>query len=596
MSAHKVRDLAVLILLGSLFSCTSQPAVRGILDLRGHDWSQGTIPLAGQWAFGPGFRTVPDAWSGTEAGGKDGRGSGTYRLQVLLDENAPPLALRYGTAATAFSLSVGGLEMVRVGQPDVNTPNTVSAYRPGTVRLPQSTSLDLEFFVSNHEYRVGGLWRVPTLGPSTTIEAGQWIDEAGSLVLAAALAVIGFSTLLLFFYRRSEVTFLYLGLLALVVALRALVNGEYVLVRFLPALPFDVLIRLEYLTAFLPLPLAVLFFAEFFPRYLPKWSVRFMTWPSWGFAGLALILPLNLMTRTMPFFYPFAIPSLIVGTVILVRHILAERQNMILLIGVSILAVSGLIDMVTAAFFSRTGNLVTWGLGVFIALQAATLAQRLLAAYVATEALLEQKSLLIKEIHHRVKNSLQIVASLVSLQANRLEDPRQKEVFAALRRRITAIALVHEKLHGQGIDGRPNLGDYLKDLLKVQYAADGLAPGHIHWKIDTGSLRVGVDVCVDIGLILTELVGNAYKHSLIPRGMGELEVRVGVRKDQIGLEVQDDGEGFSPDFRPAASPGLGFRLILSLLQRNEGTLEIGPQGLVRVYLRSPRQEGPTQLG
>ena len=251
------RALLSLVGLSVLMSCglgtPTAVGVKGVLDLRARDWRTGPVVLAGEWGFEGGFRKVPDIWSGNDAGGPDGRGAGTYRLTVLLAD-PPALALRYGSTSTAFLVRVNGAELVTVGRPDADASRAVSAYAPGTVPLPSGTRLDIEFFVSNHDYRVGGLWTAPSLGPAEAVQDGQWAEEAGALALAAALAVIGISSLVLFLYRRSDRTFLSLGLFSLVVALRALVTGEYPMVRILPHLPFDVLVRLEYLSAFLPLP------------------------------------------------------------------------------------------------------------------------------------------------------------------------------------------------------------------------------------------------------------------------------------------------------------------------------------------------------
>jgi two-component sensor histidine kinase len=324
-----------------------------------------------------------------------------------------------------------------------------------------------------------------------------------------------------------------------------------------------------------------------------QWGVRLMTWPSWLFGLLAITLPLDLLTRSITWFYPVAVPALVIGTVLLVKRILNEEQTLLLLGGVVILATTGLADMASAAFLAATGNFVPWGLGLFVVLQATTLARRFLTAFERTEALLAEKELLVKEVHHRVKNSLQVVASLVSLQSNRLQDPAQKAVFSALRQRITAISLVHEKLYGQSSEVRPDLGEYLLDLLLLQFPRDGLGAGKVTWEVYADPLVAGVDYCIDAGLILTELVSNAHKHSLVPRGGGKLEVAIRIRESRLGIEVRDDGPGFPADFRPEAALGLGFRLVLALLQRNEGTMEIGAEAgaRVRVELRLPSAAG-----
>jgi two-component sensor histidine kinase len=227
-------------------------------------------------------------------------------------------------------------------------------------------------------------------------------------------------------------------------------------------------------------------------------------------------------------------------------------------------------------------------MGTFVALQATSLLRKLLASYQATEFHLAENEFLVREIHHRVKNSLQVVASLVTLQANRIEPGPHREVFHALRRRMTAIALVHEKLHSQGTSGLSDVGSYLRDLLELQYPGDELESGKITWRIDGPPVSVGVDFCIDAGLILTELVANAHKHILVTHRGTHLGIEVRYT-ERLVFELIDDGPGFPPGFVPEASKGLGFRLVLSLLPRNGGTLTFpeGPGGRVRVELTVP---------
>ena len=573
----------------TLLLCSCAPPFRvdhGVIDLTRYDWSRGPVVLSGSWGFENGFRGVPDAWTGSAAGGPDGRGAGTYHLKVLAG-TTPSLALRYGPVSTAFTVNANGVELVRVGRPDRDPRLAVAAYAPGTVRLPPAPEIDIDIFVSNHVYRVGGLWAAPQIGPADVLEHAQWTDEASQLALSTALAVIGVSALLLFVFRRSATTFAYLGLFALIIALRGLVTGEYALVKILPGLPFDILIRLEYWTAFLPLPTAAAFFLKFYPKLMPRALQWALIVPSLVFATFPALFPLDLLTRSITWYFPLSIPSLIYGAYAIARRILRERQNLLLLAGVALLVVTGLIDSLVAALATSLGTLVPWGLGAFVALQATSLAQTFLRAFEATEAHLAEKEFLIREIHHRVKNNLQVVASLVTLQARRIEDEGQRQVFLALRRRVTAIALVQEKLYAQG-GGKTGLGDYLKELVHLQYADDLLSES-LEWKLEGAPLAADADYCVDVGLIVTELIANAHKHAVIPRGGGLVSVTVAIGEERLTLEVDDEGPGFPEGFAPSDSQGLGLQVVTVLLTRHDGSITFlpGPGGKVRVGLKLP---------
>ncbi len=585
------RYLGALILVLGLASCAQPvaPAVRGTLDLRNYDWGNGPVPLVGEWAFEGGWRSVPDRWTGTAGGGPDGRGSGTYVLTVRLPDPSPPLGLRYRTASTALRIKANGTVVAQAGVADKDYTKTVAAYAPGSVDLPEAQELVLEILVSNNVYRVGGLWSVPTLGPARVQSQNEWTEEAQALALATTLATIAFVSLLFFGFRPSEKTFTTLGIFAFVVGLRPLVTGQYDLVRLLPGIPFDLVIRLEYLTAFLPIPAAVLFFESAFRGiWGPKTRLALLV-PSLVFALLAVVLPLDLLTRSIQFFYPVAIPTILFAVISLGLKIRGKPGNAGFLLGIAVLGITGLADSLSAGFFATSGSLIPWGLGLFVVLQVATLTQRLLESFKKNESLLVEKELLMREVHHRVKNSLQVVASLVSLQSHRTDDKTQKATFMALRQRITAIALVHEKLYGRGLGGKPDLGEYLVDLVRLQYPGDGLESRRVAWDVHIDPLQAGVDDCVDAGLILTELMSNAQKHGLRPRHGGRLSVDVRVVNGRLLMEVADDGPGFPEAFEPSQSKGLGFRLIQALLQRHEGILSVlpGPGGRVRVDLKAP---------
>jgi len=558
-----------------------------VADLRFVDWKAGPVVLKGTWAFGPGFRTVPDSWSGNEAEGTGGQGHGTYRLRVLVGPDAPPLALRWGTVSTAFVLRVNGEEVARAGTPHAQRGQAVPAYAPGTARLARATVYDLEWEVSNHDYRVGGLWKAPQVGLARDLEDAQWRDEAGGVALASALFLIALSCLFLYLHRRSEKQFFFLALFAVIVGARALMTGEYPLVRIVPGLPFEVLIRLEYLAAFLAVPTAARFFVASLPGLASPVAARWLTWPSLLFAALVLLLPLDLLTRIMTPYYAVALPTIGAGLWLITRR-LSPKKDGLFFIGVFILAGLAVVDMASAALLAQTSNLTSWGLGIFVALQATTLARRFLGAFDNNEALLAEKELLIKEVHHRVKNSLQVVASLISLQSHRTSDPDQKLVYQALRKRITAIALVHEKLYGSGGGGRTELGVYLRDLIALQYPGDALAAG-FRWTLEADRIEAGVDYCIDAGLIVTELVANALKYARGDDGATTLRVELRSTDGKLRIEVTDDGPGFPEGFRPEAGQGLGLRLILALLGRNDGRLEVPPGtgGRVAVWMRLP---------
>ncbi|NDJ17274.1 sensor histidine kinase [Myxacorys almedinensis] len=198
---------------------------------------------------------------------------------------------------------------------------------------------------------------------------------------------------------------------------------------------------------------------------------------------------------------------------------------------------------------------------------------------------LQEKEILLREIHHRVKNNLQIFSSLLDLQVMRSGDPVVQELLRNNQSRINSIALVHERLSHAEDRSEINLGDYIQGLAVTLVRINAIDPNQITLRIHiSSSIQVSPDRAIPIGLILNELVSNALKHGLRDRAG---EIIVALAQDGSGqamLRVSDSGNQMPIDFDPNAAESLGFQLIRSLVQQINGTLDIerGTQTTVRV--------------
>ncbi len=188
---------------------------------------------------------------------------------------------------------------------------------------------------------------------------------------------------------------------------------------------------------------------------------------------------------------------------------------------------------------------------------------------------LAEKDTLLKEIHHRVKNNLQVVASLLNLQAART---RQPEVVAALqdtRNRVHSMALLHEVLYRSPSLARVSLPSYIQELCTHLLRAHGAVAKRVTMRYQV--LRVGLSLehAVPCGLIVNELVSNALKHGIEKGRGGHVTVELQrLAAAQFCLRVSDDGAGLPPDLDPATTGTLGLRLVTSLAGQLGGTLVI----------------------
>lgn len=187
------------------------------------------------------------------------------------------------------------------------------------------------------------------------------------------------------------------------------------------------------------------------------------------------------------------------------------------------------------------------------------------------ERRLRDRDVLLRELHHRVKNNLQIVASLINIQASRL-DPVAQRALDACQSRISTIALVHQRLHHQKADvARVELDVYMRELAENLHAA--LARPHVELAVGTAAVTLPIDAAIPCGLIVNELVTNALKYAFTTRERGQVYVGAArVEADEVEVVVADDGSGLPADFELASTPSLGFQLVTALVEQLGGTL------------------------
>ncbi|MGD9941166.1 MAG: sensor histidine kinase [Clostridia bacterium] len=176
---------------------------------------------------------------------------------------------------------------------------------------------------------------------------------------------------------------------------------------------------------------------------------------------------------------------------------------------------------------------------------------------------------LLREIHHRVKNNLQIVVSLLNLEMSTLPNPEQTAALTSSIERIRSMGLVHETLYGQSRLDEVDLGDYtghLLDYLSSSYRRQGTS---IERRITT--TRLSLDQALPCGLILNELITNAFKYGVGDRSEARIIVSLTEEPGFLVLSVQDDGPGFRDDFNPRESSSLGVSLVRSLAEQLDGT-------------------------
>ena len=185
-----------------------------------------------------------------------------------------------------------------------------------------------------------------------------------------------------------------------------------------------------------------------------------------------------------------------------------------------------------------------------------------------------EKEVLLKEIHHRVKNNMQVISSLVDLQADEVADAAMRDIFQDVVHRVRSMAMVHEKLYQSQDLARVEFADYTETLLGYLWRAQKGAASCIQLDLDLEPVFMSVNQAVPCGLILNELVGNALKHAFRDRSTGR--VSVSLQEDgegQVRIKVSDDGVGLPDGLDWRSAPSLGLRLVQMLSRQLKTTVE-----------------------
>lgn len=201
---------------------------------------------------------------------------------------------------------------------------------------------------------------------------------------------------------------------------------------------------------------------------------------------------------------------------------------------------------------------------------------------------LREKETLLHEIHHRVKNNMQLISSLLSLQSGTIPDPQYRALFEDCQSRIRTMALIHEKLYSSGNLAGVSAADYLRDLLRLLMRSYIAERTDVRLESAVDAIELDLGVAIPIGLIVHELVTNALRHGLRGRPAGLL--RVSLKRSAPGrccLQIADDGVGLPADFVPAHSRGLGMRMVSSLTRQLDGNLHVASAGGAKFTIDFP---------
>ncbi|MEL6917312.1 MAG: sensor histidine kinase, partial [Bacteroidota bacterium] len=189
------------------------------------------------------------------------------------------------------------------------------------------------------------------------------------------------------------------------------------------------------------------------------------------------------------------------------------------------------------------------------------------------EKRIQEKETLLKEVHHRVKNNLQTVSSLLSLQCRAIKDEKVKNLIKSSQNRVISMAMVHEMLYMRDDLTKIEYKSYVQELSEYLVRSVKGAKNNIKLNIDIPDIKLGIDTAIPLGLLINETLTNALKYGIKDDRKGEISIRLRKEDDKdFILNIGDNGEGFSEKINFKTTTSLGLKLIHNLTRQLKGSI------------------------
>lgn len=188
----------------------------------------------------------------------------------------------------------------------------------------------------------------------------------------------------------------------------------------------------------------------------------------------------------------------------------------------------------------------------------------------------QAREMYLKELHHRVKNNLQVISSLLFLQSTYTVDPATLEILKESQSRVKSIALIHEKLYRSPELTKIDFAEYVRDLVTDLFRTYGVNQGAVAVRMQVESMSLEIDTAIPCGLIINELVSNVLKHAFPAGRTGHVAIELSpVAPKEYVLTIHDDGVGLPKGYDWRTSTSLGLKLVVDLTRQLDGKLDVG---------------------
>lgn len=204
---------------------------------------------------------------------------------------------------------------------------------------------------------------------------------------------------------------------------------------------------------------------------------------------------------------------------------------------------------------------------------------------------LKEKEVLLKEVHHRVKNNLQVISSILNLQSNFVHDERILALLEESRNRIHSMAIIHENLYKTSNFSSINFAKYLRELTKNLVDSYHISPDkNISINFALQEVELSLDQAIPCGLILNEIITNSLKYAFVLKEVGNIFVDLSLEGEKIHISIADDGIGLPEGYNYMESDSLGIQLIVTLIEQLDGDIKIENSGGLKYFIIFDRQK------
>ncbi|MCX8124626.1 MAG: diguanylate cyclase [Spirochaetes bacterium] len=414
--AIKINKIATVIFIFYFFTCcsnASHPSQKGIIDLRNYQWDSGPVSLDGEWEFYYGdfyqpqhfknlenrkihYIKVPSSWTTYAINNHKLPESGfaTYRVKILLNYHLPhSLSLLIPKIDSSHSLFINDTLIAQAGKIGTNHINSIPLWKQTIVDIPSTKNqIDIIFHISNYYYSKAGITNSVVLGTKQSILEYYIKSIIAKFFIFGSLVIISLYHLALYIFRKYDKQSLYFGIFSFLMALLSIIFGEFHIMRIFPNLPWDILVRITYLTMSLGLTFFGLFIENLYPDEVSEKLYKSFLFIGILYTILILISPVFYFAKLLSFFFVIMILYGILLFLIFIRAIKNKRKyaafflSAFLIFGITIVN-----DMFHFTHIINTTYMVPYGFLIFIVFQSFILANKNSRLYIKLEKLFSEK-------------------------------------------------------------------------------------------------------------------------------------------------------------------------------------------------------------